>query len=168
MLPLEACKRFSGEPEKLALNQVSGSAGNGTPKEFNVLSLIDTYIPPVFNDKKLIGIDTNTFFLLSYKPGQFFKAHKDGYSQDSYGNKSLITALLYLSNPVGGDIRFYNEPEKGIIFSGLGHGQTNEKFIDIKCNKNTLILMWHDIKHESLPVLKGIKYVLRFNILYEK
>ena len=161
-LPKEACKRFSDSPKKLALNQVSGFTGNGTPKESDILSIINKYIPPVFNNKKLIGIDKNTFYLLSYKPGQFFKPHKDGCSQDSFGNKSLITALLYLSNPIGGDIRFYNEHEKGIVFT------SDTNFIDIKCNKNTLILMWHDIKHESLPVLKGVKYVLRFNILYEK
>jgi|694.fasta_scaffold12290_10 hypothetical protein len=123
---------------------------------------IKPYIPKLFQGRKLIGAHYSTFYLLRYKPGEKFEMHRDGHSTNSKGQKSFITALLYLNNcEEGGETRFFEEPYHGINFEGCSG------VLDISTAKGSLILMRHFILHQSMPVIKGIKYALRFNILYE-
>ena len=122
---------------------------------------IKNHVPTNFQGRKLIGPHSKSFYLLYYTPGQFFKMHRDGHSQDSKGNKSYITVLIYLTECKGGETRFYNEPNLDLILSP-------GEYIDVNPETGKMVLMWHFIKHEALPVKEGIKCALRFNILYER
>jgi len=124
---------------------------------------IQHYIPQVFDNSQLIGPDHNRVYLLKYEKGQFFKRHYDGFSEDSKGNKSKITVLVYLNTlKDGGATRFYAEPNRNVYLP-----DSKETF-DINPEIGKLLLFEHRLLHEGMPVLEGFKYCIRFNILYSK
>lgn len=125
---------------------------------------VNKLVPDICDDSELIGPDYKRFYLLKYTPGQKFKKHYDGYSKDSKGNKSLITVMIYLndsdSTPAlkGGETRFYAEPGVALI--------DNRQYFDVVPRTGNMLMFVHKLLHEALPVIKGVKYCIRFNVLY--
>ena len=110
------------------------------------------HIPTIYKARQLVGFDKYKVYALKYEPGQFFKTHTDGWSFDKKGNKSLLTVQIYLNGDFqGGETKFYNG-HVPYIFTPT---------------KGSLCIFDHDILHEGCILDKGIKYCLRFNVLYD-
>jgi len=127
---------------------------------------IKEYIPSVCEGEKLVGPHYSRVYLLRYFEGQFFKKHYDGYSQDSKGNVSKLTVMIYLNDmdeSLGGATRFYSEPGRNIRFS---HPYQDYPVFDVLPRIGSMVMFTHQLLHEGVPILKGYKYCIRFNILY--
>jgi len=124
---------------------------------------IQKYTPKTYDGYKLVGPDFKRVYLLRYFKGQFFKKHYDGFSEDGNGNRSKLTAMVYLNTmnvDTGGATRFYAEPCKNVILTNLN------STMDILPEIGKLVIFDHRILHEGMPILDGYKYCIRFNILY--
>ena len=87
-----------------------------------------------------------TFRFYRYDKAQRFKRHIDGRVKAN-GQESRLTFMIYLNaNFDGGETKF------------------NDALIQPKTGMALLFV--HEQKHESLPILKGQKYVLRSDIFY--
>lgn len=96
-------------------------------------------------DTKAAGLNPN-FRFYRYDEKQRFKRHIDG--PTTLGEmKSRLTFMIYLNDEYEG-------------------GET--KFDDVTIHPQTgmALLFVHEQKHESLPILRGTKYVLRSDIFY--
>lgn len=87
------------------------------------------------------------FRFYRYDSGQRFKRHIDGRFKPNDTEESRITFMIYLNDDyTGGETRFNNvviQPKKGMA-----------------------LFFIHEQKHESTPIIEGIKYVLRSDIMY--
>jgi len=88
------------------------------------------------------------FRFYRYDKSQRFKRHIDGRVTDG-DKESRLTFMIYLNDN----------------FSG---GETRFNDVEIKPQKGTALIFIHELKHESLPIDDGTKYVLRSDIFYEK
>jgi prolyl 4-hydroxylase len=85
-----------------------------------------------------------------YQPGQRFAPHSDGAFVRQAGEQSLYTFMVYLNEDFeGGATAFLVQPEKSIKpQTGMG------------------LLFQHPIIHEGAEVAKGVKYVVRTDLMY--
>ena len=155
---------FNGNPETDIRNSCEIRIRE---KSFRTLiwSFAKNHVSCMYQGRKLVGPDSNSFYLLRYEPGQKFEQHRDGHSVDYKGRKSFVTALIYLNKcEQGGETRFFEEPMMGMSFK-RSFGRC---IYDCEPEIGKLVLMRHYLLHQALPVVEGVKYVLRFNIVYEK
>ncbi len=108
---------------------------------------------------RAVGLNERLRFL-RYDPGTFFGPHMDGsYSREDpahpqYGHTSFVTAQIYLNGGFeGGATRFLN--------------YRNDKGYDVVPNAGSILLFQHNIVHEGSVLLKGRKYTIRTDIMYE-
>mmetsp|Transcript_24008 Transcript_24008/g.37001 ORF Transcript_24008/g.37001 Transcript_24008/m.37001 type:complete len:236 (-) Transcript_24008:103-810(-) len=109
--------------------------------------------------KRSIGCNPN-IRLYKYEKGMSFGRHIDS-SDDvpAMKGRTQVTVLIYLSTCVGGSTRFYPPQGKrktGFAFEPLA---------------GTILLHTHGdrcLEHEADPVVSGVKYVLRTDIVYER
>lgn len=125
------------------------------------------YIPKKINNKELIGIHKSKVYVLKYGKGQYFKPHYDGYSEDCDKNRSELTVLVYLNildKNCGGSTRFYAQSNNNILFV-----KPYEKFstYDTTVDAGSMVVFKHKTVHAGMPINKGYKYCVRFNILYK-
>ncbi len=105
----------------------------------------------VLDYKKFIKLSGN-FRFYKYVTGEEFKRHRDG-NQLEEGGVSLVTVLIYL-----------NDVEEG--------GETSlcdrmlESPVMVKPEEGKLLIFEHTILHAGLPLIKGVKYVLRTDLIY--
>ena len=96
--------------------------------------------------------------LYKYERGMSFGKHYDSSDSTPHGD-TAVTVLIYLSSCRGGATRFY--PPKGVEGSKEGIGFVPEE--------GAILMHMHGplcLQHEADPVLEGIKYVLRTDIVY--
>lgn len=86
-----------------------------------------------------------------YTPGQRFAAHMDHWYQPNDRQITLLTTLTYFNGGLeGGETRFTEqvdavvEPEAGLC-----------------------AIFQHKIRHEGRPVVRGTKYAMRADVIYE-
>lgn len=96
------------------------------------------------------------FRFYRYRPGQYFKPHRDG-SYEKAEQESLITALFYLSDADGGDT----------VLMPHGYAQTwsHQTFAP---RVGDALVFEHRIWHEGKSVNSGEKFVLRTDLFYRK
>jgi hypothetical protein len=100
---------------------------------------------PVLDGERALGLPKDLRFY-KYSPGQRFKMHKDGpWIED--GLSSKLTFLVYLND-------------------GFEGGATGFRTFSIAPQMGMALLFVHDTWHEGAPVIDGIKYVLRSDVLY--
>ena len=121
-----------------------------------IFKRIKRYIPKIWrNDesKKLLGVNEKLRFL-RYDINGHFAVHKDGPSLTQNGDKSTVTALIYL-----------NKVEKGgaTILHDLDN---HDNHIYIVPQPGLILLFEHDVYHEGDIIIKGQKYVIRTDIMY--
>ncbi|CAF1012035.1 unnamed protein product [Rotaria sordida] len=116
---------------------------------------IKSYLPEIFKNYKLVGLNERLRFL-RYDPGQQFKGHMDGvyHRTDGSGEKSLITIQVYLNeNYKGGETTFihYSDPTK-----------------NFSCQPRTgmVLVFEHRLFHEGSMLKKGRKYTVRTDVMY--
>ena len=123
---------------------------------------VKEHVPTQFQGRKLVGPDKTSFSILRYFPGDQFSEHRDGNTVDPDGNRSMMTVLIYLNKcEKGGETRFFAEADYGLNFNCGGN------VFDCKPEKGKIVLMRHYLRHQALPVDEGVKYVIRFNVLFE-
>ena len=110
------------------------------------------YIPKTYNNLDYHSIN-HRFRFLKYEKGGFFARHKD----NNYKNKesiSLITILIYL-----------NEDYKGGYTTFFSDVDDKEGFT-LKPKTGMISLMDQEIGHFVPELKKGIKYVIRTELMY--
>ncbi|KAN0041348.1 hypothetical protein ACTFIV_003887 [Dictyostelium citrinum] len=114
---------------------------------------VKKFIPLNFNKNwEVVSLNERLRFL-RYYVGQEFKKHQDGNYKRDNGETSFITLQLYLNNvEEGGSTRFF-------LKSG-------EK-IDIIPKPGKVLLFQHNIWHQGSAVTKGVKYVVRTDVMYD-
>lgn len=119
-----------------------------------IWNIIKDYIPELWENKKVIGINERLRFL-KYNEGQQFIKHKDGYYvRPDNTEKSFITFQLYLNdNFDGGCTTFIGNNDEQVIQ-------------EIKPKTGRVLLFEHGIYHKGDIIKKGTKYCIRSDIMY--
>jgi len=165
LLTPEECQHFIDLAEKSGMEQASITTPNGNKIDTSYRNN-DRYI---FDDpdlaqslfdkikSQLIYSDlewqpaglNERFKVYRYKPEQSFALHTDASFIRNEKEKSFQTFLIYLNEDYeGGETEF------------LGM-----ETISPKIGQATLFL--HHLMHEGLPVISGVKYVLRTDVMYK-
>lgn len=116
--------------------------------EMNLDCFPSDYIPVACN---------SNLRLYKYEKGMSFGKHYDGSDSTAEGDTE-ITVLVYLSDCVGGATRFYPP-------------QSKKKSIAFEPEEGAILLHIHGdrcLQHEADPVVSGVKYVLRTDVVYAK
>ncbi|WP_299677527.1 2OG-Fe(II) oxygenase [uncultured Dokdonia sp.] len=100
----------------------------------------------VVDEMSPLGLNER-FRFYRYDSGQRFKRHIDGRFKPNEHEESRITFMIYLNDDyMGGETRFNDaviQPHKGMA-----------------------LFFIHEQKHESTPIIDGVKYVLRSDVMY--
>ena len=73
----------------------------------DLFNRVKQYIPAMINGFKVVGLNDH-FRFSKYHPGGKFDVHKDGFNQDSQGNRSVWTLNIFLNRDFdGGETVFY-------------------------------------------------------------
>lgn len=110
---------------------------------------------------KLEGINER-FRLCRYQPGQRFHIHQDGVHHRGPDCRSMLTFMVYLTDGddfEGGDTLFYAAGPQA------GEGQSN-LVARIRPRAGSLIVFDHSIWHAGEEVTRGVKHVLRSDLLF--
>jgi Rps23 Pro-64 3,4-dihydroxylase Tpa1-like proline 4-hydroxylase len=119
----------------------------------NLLKKLDIYIPKIYNNMIFDSINPRLRFL-KYTKGDYFERHKDN-SYYNNGKISLITILIYLNdNYNGGFTKFFTNIDDA-------KGQTIYPKVGMVCFAD------QQIGHEVPPLIDGIKYVIRTELMYK-
>lgn len=102
--------------------------------------------------------------IYKYEKGMSFGRHFDGSEKISRyaGGNTEITVLIYLSSCRGGSTRFYL-PKKG--------KKKNDEGIAFQPQEGAILMHLHGdrcLEHEANPVIHGIKYVLRTDVVFAR
>ena len=89
------------------------------------------------------------FRFYKYELYQRFKKHRDGRFRRNEEEESKITFMVYLNDDFEG-------------------GETAFEGFSIKPQKGMALCFIHEEKHEGCPVVSGVKYVLRSDVMYQK
>lgn len=121
-----------------------------------IQELLKPYTPEVEkysgHELKFLKI-SGKFRFYKYNPGQKFKKHKDGNNLEE-GGIALHTVLIYLNTPEdGGETGVYDPefPDKLLV----------------KAETGKVLVFNHSVAHTGEELLKGVKYVLRTDLIYE-
>lgn len=106
------------------------------------------------SDWTAIGVNERLRFY-RYDVGQQFDWHRDGYFERDYGERSVLTFMIYLNEEfTGGETTI-----EGLTSAGL----SDDKVVP----KTGLALVFaHPLLHKGEPVTEGRKYVLRTDVMY--
>jgi predicted 2-oxoglutarate/Fe(II)-dependent dioxygenase YbiX len=107
------------------------------------------FVPPRFGPWKAVGLNERLRYY-RYDPGQYFKWHGDGAFVRSREERSLLTAMVYLSEDFeGGSTDFH---DYGSVIPQRG----------------SALFFEHSLIHQGAPVIRGRKYVLRTDVMYRR
>lgn len=96
--------------------------------------------------REVIGLNER-FRIYRYHPEEYFDWHSDGSFERPNGERSLLTVLFYLNDAYQG-------------------GQTRFEWTAITASTGTALIFGHGLIHQGAPVVEGVKYVLRSDIMY--
>jgi 8-oxo-dGTP diphosphatase len=147
--------------------QLATGVRNNDRVKFDDLSLaeqlwkrLEAEIPKELEGWNAIRLNEQ-FAVYRYTPGQRFKRHQDGTVTTGQGDESRFTVLIYLNDDCeGGET----------IFSDADRSGSRVKFIEtaVKPQIGMALLFRHELWHEGAEVQKGVKYVLRTDVIYSK
>lgn len=110
------------------------------------------HLPAEFNGCKVVGVNER-LRILKYGPGDNFQLHSDGsYTSPIDGSTSMLTILLYL-----------NEGYEGGFTTFLDKDST---YVELVPHVGMVTLQEQPLLHLVPPLKKGIKYVLRTEVMY--
>ncbi|MDF3067888.1 MAG: Prolyl 4-hydroxylase alpha subunit [Polyangiaceae bacterium] len=109
-----------------------------------------SHVPERIGQLRLIGLNDRLRFY-RYRPGQRFEPHMDHWYRPSDRQITLHTVLVYFNEDfVGGETVF------------------QEQFDRIVSPKTGMVAVFqHKLRHEGRPVLRGTKYAMRTDVIYE-
>jgi hypothetical protein len=165
LLTIEECQHFIDLAEKSSMDVATITTPNGSKIDLNyrnndryifddqilAQSLFDKIKSQlIYSDLEWEPIGLNERFkIYRYKPGQSFALHVDASFIRNEKERSFQTFLIYLNeNYKGGETEFFGMET-------------------IPPKTGTASLFMHHLMHEGLPVLSGVKYVLRTDVMYK-
>lgn len=96
------------------------------------------------------------FRFYRYEAGQTFKPHIDGKYTESLLCESKLTLLIYLSEDfTGGETTFFNSNEDELRFK-------------VVPKLGQVLVFDHHQLHSGDPVIDGVKYVMRTDVMYTR
>lgn len=107
---------------------------------------VKEYVPQEVSGHVAYGLD-NIFRCYRYEPGEYFNWHVDGATKKD-GNRSLFTILIYL-----------HSAEEG--------GETEFEAFKVNGEPGSCLIFPHKMLHRGVEVTKGVKYVMRSDIMYK-
>ena len=135
----------------------------------------------IFEGKKALGLNAR-FRFYRYSEGDYFKAHSDGswpgsrvindkLVADAYGDRySQLTFLILLTEDFeGGATRFFVNAEDT---SKPARRDDKVKEVDVRTPAGSVLCFPHGLHplhciHSSGPIYKGVKYIIRTDVLFE-
>ena len=117
---------------------------------------LEQYLPKIFKDVWHLEKLNSRFRFYRYEKGQTFKPHIDGKYKESDTCESKLTLLIYLSEDfIGGETSFFDQTEDKLRFK-------------VKPKLGQVLVFDHHQLHSGDPVIDGIKYVLRTDVMYTR
>jgi prolyl 4-hydroxylase len=108
-------------------------------------------LPKVVLGAKAVGANER-IRCYRYRPGMYFAPHADGAFYRDDVERSRYSFLVYLNEGFeGGETAFFVKPE-----------------VKIKPETGLGLLFQHPIVHEGSPVVSGVKYVVRTDVMYRR
>ena len=114
---------------------------------------LEPFVPARRHGWRAIGLNER-FRFYRYEPGQYFRWHHDGSFIRGADERSLLTVMLYLDHDfVGGATEF--ERSRGDI-------------VRVTPRTGMVLAFDHPIVHQGAPVERGVKHVLRTDVMYRR
>lgn len=107
-----------------------------------------SFCPQNIENMVCVGLNER-FRFYKYELNQRFKRHIDGRFKRNENEESRITFMIYLNDDFEG-------------------GETTFDDVSIKPIQGNALCFIHEQKHEGSPVIDGVKYVLRSDVMYKK
>lgn len=95
------------------------------------------------------------FRFYRYAPGQYFAWHYDGSYHRSADELSLVTLMVYLDDGFEGGTTDFDLPELSDT-------------IHVMPSCGSVLLFQHRLRHQGAPVVRGVKRVLRTDVMYRR
>jgi prolyl 4-hydroxylase len=108
--------------------------------------LLESHAPNKIGNSCAVGLN-ELFRFYKYLPGQQFKKHRDESFIRNEEEASYYTFMIYLNDEYTGGVTNFNE-------------------VSIKPSCGMALLFRHDLEHAGSPVIDGVKYVLRTDVMY--
>jgi prolyl 4-hydroxylase len=105
-------------------------------------------VPAELEGRAVVGLNERLRFY-RYQPGQSFGPHTDGYYSRAGGEQSLLTFMLYLNDGYEGGETYFIEQE-----------------IVVRPRTGMALFFSHHIWHAGYAVTRGLKYILRTDVMY--
>ncbi|EFA79875.1 hypothetical protein PPL_06695 [Heterostelium album PN500] len=127
-----------------------------------IFERIKHLLPAVIKNNNMIELNERLRFLRYVGKDQKFEPHEDGTylrtDGPKKGDRSLVTLQLYLNDPEeGGATTFF-----------VGSGWDDENRVPVNPKAGMVLVFQHRLLHEGSPCTKGIKYVMRTDIMYRR
>eukprot|EP00796_Vickermania_ingenoplastis_P007095 gene7095-5029_t len=123
-----------------------------------------TWMPHALSPNLLLG---------KYNAGGHFMPHVDGSTIVDLNTRSMYTLLVYLNDVDSGGETFllsgdqcsvtYLDPQTNTL-----RGNPDARTGAIKPKKGSAAFFYHSLLHEGAPVLAGVKYICRADLLYRR
>ena len=107
---------------------------------------LEPLAPKQIGNSKAVGLN-ELFRVYKYQEGQEFKRHRDQSYIRSNGEASYYTFMIYLNQDYEG-------------------GETIFGDLSIEPKQGMALVFLHNLEHEGSPVKRGIKYVLRSDVMF--
>ena len=111
-----------------------------------------------FNRWAAVGLNER-FRFYRYAPGQRFNWHFDGCFERDSREESRLTFMVYLSDDFEGGETEFNLKREGVV-------RDTDPVLRVKPVTVTALVFRHAILHQGATVTKGLKYVLRSDVMY--
>lgn len=121
-----------------------------------LFSRLEPHLPSSYHGRALKGINER-FRYLKYSRLQKFALHSDGsYTTADGSQTSLMTLMVYLSSvDRGGETRLFQDED------------LDSPHLSVACKPGQVLIFDHDWYHEGAPVLAGLKYCMRTDVMFE-
>lgn len=108
------------------------------------------HLPERMGQLRLVGLN-HRLRLYRYSPGQRFEPHMDHWYRPSDRQITLHTVLAYFNDDFDGGETVFQEQFDRTIVPRAG----------------MVAVFQHKLRHEGRPVVRGIKYAMRSDVIYE-
>ncbi len=123
------------------------------PRARGLWQRLEPFVPARRHGWRAVGLNERLRFY-RYEPGQYFRWHHDGPFVRGADERSLLTVMLYLDHDfVGGGTEF--ERSRGDI-------------VRVTPAAGMVLVFDHPIVHQGAPVERGVKHVLRTDVMYRR
>lgn len=128
---------------------------DSVPDAAEIYRRIEQWLPKTMDRRKILSVNERLRFL-RYDPGERFLPHFDGCYERPNGERSYVTIQIYLNEGFeGGTTRFLNP----------AHGGSD--FVDYVPKTGSVLVFEHHLLHEGAELVKGRKYTIRSDIMYD-